>query len=67
MKYSLNRASISDDEEVETSRTRSKWSTPAVQKQRVAYMSNLNSKVRSRTTYDSDQFNERFDLLNRNF
>jgi len=38
---------------------RSKWSTPAVQKQRLAYMDNLSSKVRSRGTRDTDQFNER--------
>ena len=56
------RAAISDEEEEEedgTSRMRSKWSTPVVQKQRLAYMDNLNSKVRSRGTYETDQFNER--------
>ncbi|CAF2515663.1 unnamed protein product [Rotaria sp. Silwood2] len=52
-------AAISDEEEYETQHTRSKWSTPVVQKQRVAYMDNLNAKVRSRGTYETDQFNER--------
>ncbi|CAF1159927.1 unnamed protein product [Rotaria sp. Silwood1] len=52
-------AAISDEEEYEIPRTRSKWSTPVVQKQRVAYMDNLNTKVRSRGTYETDQFNER--------
>ncbi|CAF0832318.1 unnamed protein product [Rotaria sordida] len=52
-------AAISDEDEYETARTRSKWSTPVVQKQRVAYMDNLNAKVRSRGTYETDQFNER--------
>jgi hypothetical protein len=42
----------------------SKWSTPVVQKQRVAYMNNLTSKVRSRGTYETDQFNERLKYLN---
>ncbi|CAF2229853.1 unnamed protein product [Rotaria magnacalcarata] len=53
-------AAISDDEEEgERTHMRSKWSTPTVQKQRVAYMSNLNEKVRSRGNYELDQFNER--------
>jgi len=58
------RAAISDDEEDDAPRTRSKWSTPVVQKQRVAYMDNLNLKVRSRETYETDQFNERLIDLN---
>jgi hypothetical protein len=41
---------------------RSKWSTPVVQKQRVAYMDNLNMKVRSRGDFELDQFNERLDI-----
>ena len=56
----FSRATVSDeDEEYTTTRVRSKWSTPTVQKQRLAYMDNLTSKVRSRGTYETDQFNER--------
>ncbi|CAF0741925.1 unnamed protein product [Adineta steineri] len=51
---------ISDDEEDDgASRMISKWSTPAVQKQRLAYMDNLNSKARSHGSYQTDQFNEK--------
>lgn len=39
---------------------RTKYATPVVQKQRLAYMDNLNTKVRSRTDYETDRFNERF-------
>lgn len=38
--------------------TRTRYATPVVQKQRLAYMDNLNTKVRSRD--QTDQFNERF-------
>jgi hypothetical protein len=58
------RAAISDDEDDDALRMRSKWSTPVVQKQRLAYMDNLNSKVRTRGTYETDQFNERLMDLN---
>lgn len=46
-----------------SSRARSKWSTPVVQKQRLAYMDNLTSKIRSRGPHETDQFNERFIIL----
>lgn len=54
---------ISDEEEFDGTRTRSKWSTPVVQKQRLAYMDKLNSKVRSRGFDTTDQFNERYECL----
>jgi hypothetical protein len=42
---------------------RSKWATPVVQKQRLAYMDNLNNKVRTLGDYETDHFNERLKNL----
>jgi len=64
MRIMYFRAGISDDEDDEALGSRSKWSTPVVQKQRLAYMDNLNSKVRSRGSHETDQFNERLKYLN---
>ncbi|CAF0934799.1 unnamed protein product [Adineta ricciae] len=50
---------ISDEEEFDGTHACSKWSTPVVQKQRLAYMDKLNSKIRSRGFDATDQFNER--------
>ena len=55
---------MSDEEEEGAVHTRSKWSTPVVQKQRLAYMDNLNSKANSGGSYGTDQFNERFTYFN---
>ncbi len=64
-KNNCSRAAISDDdEEDDAPRSKSKWSTPVVQKQRLAYMDNLNSKVRTRGVYETDQFNERLPDFN---
>ncbi|CAF1422223.1 unnamed protein product [Adineta steineri] len=50
----------SDDEQEEegASHVRSKWSKPIVQKQRMAYMSNLNQKKQANRHYEADDFNE---------
>lgn len=51
-----------DDDDFAKPMSRSKWSTPTVQKQRLAYMDNLRRKVRSRVAeeeVDEERFNER--------
>jgi hypothetical protein len=47
-----------DDEDEDAERMRSKWSKPVMQKQRMAYMDNLNAKKRSNRNYDADDFSE---------
>jgi hypothetical protein len=48
-----------DDEEDDNERINSKWSRPVMQKQRMAYMSNLNrQKKSSAPRYAADHFSE---------
>ncbi|CAF3395009.1 unnamed protein product [Rotaria sp. Silwood1] len=52
--------SLDDDEEDdEAPRASSKWSKPIMQKQRLAYMENLNMKKRVDNYEDNDRFNEK--------
>ena len=49
-----------DNDDNDQPRMHLKWSKPVVQRQRLAYMNNLNAKARSCETHEADQFNERF-------
>lgn len=48
-----------DEDADERGRMASKWSSPVMQKQRMAYMDNLNARKRSSRYKNSDQFNEK--------
>ncbi len=57
--FLLFRVDYDEDDDEDESRIRSKWSKPIMQKQRMAYMDNLNAKKRSNVDHATDEFNER--------
>jgi hypothetical protein len=53
------RVDYDEDDDEEALHIRSKWSKPIMQKQRMAYMSNLNQKKLVHRDVETDEFNEK--------